>query len=249
MEHELRTWPEHYAAIERGAKTCELRLNDRPYQVGDALLLREYEPLGSQYTGQQLRVRVTHILSGGVWLSPGYIAMSIRLMPEDNAKRVDEDWKGVADRQRDELAHAGGIIRDLEAKMMPVNEYVASLERQVEHLCRSASRPLGYTDEVVLVDREQLHALARVAQVDVNDRPAIVFVPCAAPIAAFTLAETWQAEKAALMEEVAELRAGAKALIHEAINPSHDHWNEWVQRLRVVADRAALAAWEGESNG
>ena len=78
-EHVLKTWPEHYAAIERGAKTCELRLNDRPYQVGDVLLLREFEPLNASYTGQQLRVRVTHILNGGAWLAPSYIAMSIRL--------------------------------------------------------------------------------------------------------------------------------------------------------------------------
>ncbi len=81
MEHMLKCWPEHYAAIERGAKTCELRLNDRPYQVGDTLLLREFEPLNASYTGQQLRVKVTHILNGGVWLSPGYIAMSITVDP------------------------------------------------------------------------------------------------------------------------------------------------------------------------
>jgi uncharacterized protein DUF3850 len=109
-EHTLKCWPEHYAAIERGAKTCELRLNDRPYQVGDALLLKEFEPLGAQYTGQQLRVRVTHILSGGPWLSPGYVAMSIRLMAEDNAKQVDKDWKLVADRQRDELTAARAAL-------------------------------------------------------------------------------------------------------------------------------------------
>lgn len=78
MQHDLKCWPEHYAAIERGAKTCELRLNDRNYQVGDTLLLREWEPLSVSYIGPQLRVRVTHIISGGPWLSPGYVAMSIQ---------------------------------------------------------------------------------------------------------------------------------------------------------------------------
>jgi hypothetical protein len=87
-EHELKAWPEHYAAIDSGVKTCELRVNDRPYQVGDVLLLREWEPgfqgaLSFGYTGKQLRVRVTHILSGGPWLAPSYIAMSIRLIGDD----------------------------------------------------------------------------------------------------------------------------------------------------------------------
>jgi hypothetical protein len=103
-EHELKTWPEHYAAIDGGSKTVELRLNDRPYAVGDSLLLREWEPLEAGYTGRQLRVRVTHILRGGEWLAPGYIAMSIRLMSEDGNVRVQEDFRKVADAQREEIA-------------------------------------------------------------------------------------------------------------------------------------------------
>jgi Domain of unknown function (DUF3850) len=78
MDHDLKCRPEHFRAIEKGAKTCELRLNDRPYNVGDTLYLREWEPLENSYTGASLHVIVTHILSGGVWLSPGYIAMSIQ---------------------------------------------------------------------------------------------------------------------------------------------------------------------------
>ena len=103
MEHELKTLPEHYDAIERSDKTCELRLNDRNYQVGDTLHLRRYEPLIPGYTGPSLRVLVTHILSGGVWLSPGYVAMSIRL--------VGEDGRGGADRQRKELDAARAALQ------------------------------------------------------------------------------------------------------------------------------------------
>lgn len=80
MQHELKTWPEHFRAIEKGAKTCELRLNDRNYQTGDTLYLREWEPLENSYTGASVHCLVTHILSGGVWISPGYIAMSIRVL-------------------------------------------------------------------------------------------------------------------------------------------------------------------------
>jgi hypothetical protein len=100
MEHTLKCWPEHYAAIDSGAKTCELRLNDRPYQRGDALLLKEWEPVENAYTGRELRVRVTHILSGGPWLAPGYVALSIRLMGEDGRVRVQEDFRLSYDKER-----------------------------------------------------------------------------------------------------------------------------------------------------
>ncbi len=118
MEHELRCWPEHYAVIETGAKTCELRLADRPYQRGDSLLLREWEPVGNGYTGRQLRVRVTHVLSGGEWLAPGYVAMSIRLMGEDGRAQVQEDFKAVADAQRAEINQAREILSALEGETL-----------------------------------------------------------------------------------------------------------------------------------
>lgn len=100
MEHTLKCWPEHYAAIDSGAKTCELRLNDRSYQRGDALLLKEWEPVENAYTGRELRVRVTHILSGGPWLAPGYVALSIRLMGEDGRVRIQEDFRLSYDKER-----------------------------------------------------------------------------------------------------------------------------------------------------
>jgi hypothetical protein len=136
-EHILKCHPEHFAAIDGGWETVELRLNDRPYARGDALMLREFDPIKAQaeyealcaawheqpqdptelfaeaiarlreeahsraYTGRQLRVRVTHVLSGGPWLSPGYVAMSIRLMGEDGRARVQEDFRKSYDDERE----------------------------------------------------------------------------------------------------------------------------------------------------
>lgn len=86
MEHDLRCWPEYFAAVRRGDKPFELRRDDRPYQVGDTLLLREYDPMRPGYTGDFERVRVTYCLRGGAWLAPGYLAMGIRLMGEDGQR-------------------------------------------------------------------------------------------------------------------------------------------------------------------
>lgn len=79
MTHELKTWPAPFADIVRGAKTFEFRRIDRPYSVGDHLLLREYDPEREQYTGAEIAVRVTHMLVGPAFGIPDdYACMSVR---------------------------------------------------------------------------------------------------------------------------------------------------------------------------
>lgn len=41
ITHELKTWPEFFEQTRNGRKKFELRRNDRAYQVGDQLLLKE----------------------------------------------------------------------------------------------------------------------------------------------------------------------------------------------------------------
>jgi hypothetical protein len=59
----------------RGAKTCEIRRNDRDFKVGDGLLLRRTKYTGNQmymrpgyypleYTGEECRRVVSHVLTG-----------------------------------------------------------------------------------------------------------------------------------------------------------------------------------------
>lgn len=62
-EHILKSWPRFFQEIKRGERTHELRRNDRNYTVGDYLVLREYDPETSTYTGEQLRVHVTSMTS------------------------------------------------------------------------------------------------------------------------------------------------------------------------------------------
>lgn len=168
-EHDLKCWPEYYAAIDGGYKTCELRLNDRPYAVGDALLLREFEPVENGYTGRQLRVRVTHILNGGPWLAPGYIAMSIRLMGEDGRARVQEDFRvsyegekkradtfqaahRMAERHVAELLLARSAAdREVGAMVGTIDQAIANLraivslndDPHIDEICRATADALG----------------------------------------------------------------------------------------------------------
>ena len=67
--HELKCWPEFFAAIERGEKTFDVRYNDRTYESGDILELREWDP-ASEYTGRVLSRVISYVHHG---LGPGTI--------------------------------------------------------------------------------------------------------------------------------------------------------------------------------
>lgn len=58
--HELKTWPEFFEEIVTGRKTFEIRLNDRGFQVGDGLWLREYT-VGVGLSGRDARFRVSYM--------------------------------------------------------------------------------------------------------------------------------------------------------------------------------------------
>jgi len=77
-EHVLKTWPIFFTAVWQGDKTFEIRKNDRDFQVGDILRLREWEPEDEVYTGREVRREVTHIMvTFADVLAPGYVVLSI----------------------------------------------------------------------------------------------------------------------------------------------------------------------------
>lgn len=81
MVHELKAWPKGFKEIVQDLKLYELRKNDRDYQVGDELLLREWDPETEEYTGNRCQVKVLYIYvaEDTSWgLLPGYCCMSIQ---------------------------------------------------------------------------------------------------------------------------------------------------------------------------
>jgi hypothetical protein len=88
-EHKLKCWPEFFEQIMNGSKTFELRKDDRqpPYRYGDTLWLREWRRGTQTYTGREVRVRVTYVLSG--WgLEKDYVCMGFApVLPTGGLKR------------------------------------------------------------------------------------------------------------------------------------------------------------------
>lgn len=69
MRHELKCWPVYFARLVDGTKTFEVRKDDRGYQAGDELLIREWDPPSAtsngRYTGRELSFRVGFVFHGG----------------------------------------------------------------------------------------------------------------------------------------------------------------------------------------
>ena len=74
MIHELKILPEYFSSIISRRKTFEIRFNDRNFHTGDTLILREWN---GNYTGREVKSKITYILHNFSGLKEGYIAMSI----------------------------------------------------------------------------------------------------------------------------------------------------------------------------
>jgi len=103
--HELKTDPAVFAAVLAGAKTHEIRKNDRGFAVGDELLLRETTHTGAEiaagapleYTGRTITRTVSHVLTG-YGLQEGWCILSLAASPTVPAQPVAA------------AADAGGLI-------------------------------------------------------------------------------------------------------------------------------------------
>ena len=81
MRHTLKIWPAWYVDVATGLKTFEYRKNDREFEVGDLLILLEYDPTdkGGTYTGRAVARRITYITKGAP-IPAGYCILGIEVI-------------------------------------------------------------------------------------------------------------------------------------------------------------------------
>jgi len=83
MHHELKILPSYFSAIMDGRKTFEIRYDDRGYQAGDTVTLREYDPEykgyyrseEEMYTGRKCSATLGYV--SAYQQQPGYVVFSL----------------------------------------------------------------------------------------------------------------------------------------------------------------------------
>lgn len=113
--HELKTLPIYFDAVLRGDKTFEIRNNDRDFQAGDTLFLKEYDPakeapqqpwnpeglnppiLGA-YTGREILAIVSYVLHdtwGKFGLDRGFVALGLSHVENVAAVEFEDATRGL----------------------------------------------------------------------------------------------------------------------------------------------------------
>lgn len=87
LHHDLKVWKEFFGPIFERKKMFEIRLNDRGFQVGDTLVLREVDPAvmieGKPiFTGRAVRRRVIYMTDFPDGLKPGYVVLGLKILPD-----------------------------------------------------------------------------------------------------------------------------------------------------------------------
>jgi hypothetical protein len=129
--HELKTDPEVFQDVRDGRKTFEIRFDDRDYNVGDELLLKETTATGSairmglaplQYTGRKERRTVSHLLRGPLYgLADGWVILSFAM----NAN--------IAKAERDVLSACSGFIGAMEISRRAIKTIKDALRQGMAH--------------------------------------------------------------------------------------------------------------------
>lgn len=79
-KHELKIVQEYFKAVKDGRKKFEIRKNDRDYNVGDILVLLEYDKYYEAFTGEKITVEITYLT--GYAQQNDYVVLGIEEIQE-----------------------------------------------------------------------------------------------------------------------------------------------------------------------
>jgi hypothetical protein len=99
-KHVLKSWSKFFKPIIDGTRTSDIRTNtDRNFEVGDTLILREWNPLELQYTGRCAVCKITYIQQNignpcavsHQAINDGYSVLSIKCLASYSGKGLNLD--------------------------------------------------------------------------------------------------------------------------------------------------------------
>lgn len=76
--HYLKTWTPFFKDIKNGIKNFEVRKNDRDYEVGDTLILEEFEPTTEKYTGAWIPKEIIYKLDDTRFVKENFIILGLK---------------------------------------------------------------------------------------------------------------------------------------------------------------------------
>ncbi|MCF6418630.1 MAG: DUF3850 domain-containing protein [Furfurilactobacillus sp.] len=76
--HSLKILPQYFSAVLSGDKTFEIRNNDRNFQVGDFVLLKEFDINENHYTGKSVKVQIKYLTD--YKQNYGYVVFSFKIV-------------------------------------------------------------------------------------------------------------------------------------------------------------------------
>ena len=79
--HELKILPQYYKEVANGTKTFEIRKNDRNFQQGDTVILKEYDKSTNEYTGNELSFSIGFVTEFGQ--VDNYVVFSIQPLKQE----------------------------------------------------------------------------------------------------------------------------------------------------------------------
>lgn len=119
-EHMLKTDPAVFQDVLDGSKTFEIRFNDRGYQIGDLIVLKETKFTGQQmksgqplaYTGREIQKRISYVL-GGYGLQDDWVILGVQDIEAAKAQAVPEGFVLVEKAKLMQIVGSAAIIEPI----------------------------------------------------------------------------------------------------------------------------------------
>ncbi len=123
MIHIIKCHPEPFAAIKAGTKNFEYRFNDRDYALGDRLVLSEWDPVQSEWTGEEIEKQIDYLVSDCFGIPPGYVVISWKSNEHALISALKESLEGMED-----------MIEYADERLDVLNGYITRAKEAIERV-------------------------------------------------------------------------------------------------------------------